>query len=197
VLETVSAARVFVGKKKRAGPGLWWDKLRTSSKLSIVGSRTCRECGFCGGCGFCVRLFGVKNRLGEKNRRKNRKNRENLRLECQGWCREDAERLDRGEARGGKWTATRLRPAGYGGQAGCQWGSENRNPPAPVRPAGELEKRKMASKEVAVYEGDSGVERTPGQVKRIKSKVANDLHRKVSMSRMRLPAAPWASPGDQ
>lgn len=58
------------------------------------------------------------------------------------------------------------------------------------------ERRKRASKEVAVYEGDSGVERTPGQVKRIKSKVANDLHRKVSMSRMRLPAAPWASPGD-
>ncbi len=48
-----------------------------------------------------------------------------------------------------------------------------------------------------MYEGDSGVERTPGQVKRIKSKVANDLHRKVSMSRMRLPAAPWVSPGDQ
>ena len=106
----------------------------------------------CGFCGFYVQLFGVKNPLGEKNRRKNRKNRENLRLEPQGWCREGTERLDRGEARGGKWTATRLRPAGYGGQAGCQWGSENRNPPVPARPAGELERRKRASKEVAVYE---------------------------------------------
>ncbi len=59
------------------------------------------------------------------------------------------------------------------------------------------ESRKRASKEVAVYEGDSGVECTPGQVKRIKSKVANDLHRKVRMGRMQLPAAPWVSPGDQ
>ena len=146
---------------------------------------------------FPFAFLGSKTPSVKKNRRKNRKNCENLRLESQGWCREDAGRLDRGEARGEKWTATRLRPAGYGGQAGCQWGSKNRNPPAPVRPAGELEKRKRASKEVAVYEGDSGVERTPGQVKRIKSKVANDLHRKVSMSRMRLPAAPWASLGDQ
>ncbi len=48
-----------------------------------------------------------------------------------------------------------------------------------------------------MYEGDSGVERTPGQVRRIKSKVANDLHRKVSMGKMQLPAAPWVSPGDQ
>ena len=38
----------------------------TSSKLSIVGSRSCRECGFCGGCGFPVQLFGVQNPLGEK-----------------------------------------------------------------------------------------------------------------------------------
>ena len=82
----------------------------------------------CGFCGFPVQLFGVKNPLGEKNRRKNRKNRENLRLESQGWCREDAGRLDRMEAPDKKWPVTRLRPAGYGGQAGCQWGSE---PPSP------------------------------------------------------------------
>ena len=58
--------------------------------------------------GFSVRLFGVKNPLGEKNRRKNR---ENLRLESQGWCREDAGRSDRGkrEAESGQRPAYALR----------------------------------------------------------------------------------------
>ncbi len=52
-------------------------------------------------------------------------------------------------------------------------------------------------REVIAYEPDRRGDDNRGQVKRIKSKVANDLHRKVSMSRMRLPAAPWASPGEQ